>query len=312
MVDDGLVEDGLGERLIDAVHEATGVHPGHRALHAKGVGVLGTFTASGDAAALTTAAHLQAGVVSAVEARFSNGTGVPGQPDGARDGRGFAVKFRLADGSSTDLVGLTLPVFFVRTAADFLELMAARVPDPETGGPDLDKILAFLGEHPEAQRALELSMVAPAPRSYATTRFFGVHTFWYVDADGARHKVAYRWEPEGGVAVLSDEEAAEAAPDYLAAELAERLDRGSAAFTLVLAIGTDEDDENDPTVEWPADRETVTAGRLLLESLPDDPAVIERLIFDPTRVTAGIECPADEILHARSAAYGVSYAARTG
>ena len=43
------------------------------------------------------------------------------------------MKFRLADGSSTDLVALSLPVFFVRTVPDFLGLMAARVPDPATG-----------------------------------------------------------------------------------------------------------------------------------------------------------------------------------
>ncbi len=303
-------DSDLGEQLLAAVHAVTGVHDGHRALHAKGIGATGSFAASGDAAALTIAPHLQPGVTTPVEIRFSNGTGTPGQPDTARDGRGFASKFRLADGSSTDLVALTLPVFFVRTPAAFLELMAARIPDPATGGPDLEKILAFLGEHPEAQHAIELSMAAPAPVSYTTARYFGIHAFWFVDADGTRRKVRYHWEPDT-VATHPDEEAASLDADYLAAELRARLASSSPSFALVLTIGTEGDDETDPTTAWPEDRETVVAGRLTLDQVPEDQAAVDRLIFDPTRVVPGIEPSGDQILAARSAAYGASYARRT-
>lgn len=307
---DGAAQD-LGEQLVQAVEAAAGVYPGHRTLHAKGTPALGTFTSSGDAARLTTAAHLQPGAVTPVEVRFSNGSANPHQADGARDGRGLSVKFRLADGTATDIVALTLPVFFVRTVPDFLALMAARVPDPATGEMDLHKVFAFLGEHPEAGRAAELSITAPAPASYAQVRYFGVHAFWFVAADGRRTKVRYRWEPDAGEATLTDDEAAAQDPGYLAAELAERLAAGPASFTLHLVIGTDADDETDPTVEWPADRDEVVAGRLQLTGRPTDPQDVEKLIFDPVRVTPGIECTDDEILHARSAAYGASYARRT-
>ena len=301
----------LGEQLVQAVEAAAGVYPGHRTLHAKGAPALGTFTASGDAARLTTAAHLQPGAVTPVEVRFSNGSANPGQADGARDGRGFSTKFRLADGTSTDIVALTLPVFFVRTVPDFLALMAARVPDPATGEMDLNKVFAFLGEHPEAGRAAELSITAPAPASYTQARYFGVHAFWFVAADGTRTKVRYRWEPDAGEAPLDDDAAAARAPDYLGTELAERLAAGPASFTLHVLVGTDEDDETDPTQEWPAEREDIVAGRIELTGQPDDARDIEKLIFDPVRVTGGIECSADEILHARSAAYGASYSRRT-
>lgn len=300
----------LGETLIAAVHAVAGEHDGHRALHAKGIGAAGWFTATGDAASITTAGHLQAGVSTPVQIRFSNGTGVPDQPDTSRDGRGFAAKFRLADGSSTDLVALTLPVFFVRTPEAFLELMTARIPDPATGGPDLEKILAFLGEHPEAQPAIELSMVAPAPVSYATARYFGIHAFWYVDATGVRRKVRYHWEPDSHE-VLSDEDASGLDAGYLATELRARLAAGPSSFTLVLTLGTDVDDETDPTTAWPDDREHIVAGRLELTEVPEDQAAIHALIFDPTRLVPGIEASDDQILAARSAAYGASYARRT-
>ena len=113
----------LGEQLVDAVQAVTGVHPGHRVLHAKGVGAEGWFRSSGAAARLTTAAHLQPGADVGVVVRFSNGSAEPAAHDGAHDGRGMATKFRLDDGSSTDIVALSLPVFFVRTTDDFIDFV---------------------------------------------------------------------------------------------------------------------------------------------------------------------------------------------
>ena len=86
---------------------------------------------------------------------------------------------------------------------------------------------------------------------------------------------------------------------------------GEASFTLHLIVGTDLDDETDPTTEWPADRDEVVEGRLVLTGQPDDPQDIEKLIFDSTGVTSGIECSDDEILPESSAAYGASYTRRT-
>lgn len=301
----------LGARLLAAVHEVAGEHPGHRALHATGVGVTGRFVAGDGAGSLTTAVHLQPGVETPVTARFSNGSGDPAQADAVRDGRGFATKFHLPDGSSTDLVALTLPVFFVRTPEDFLTLMKARVPDPVTGEMDLAKVFAFLGEHPEAQRAAELSVVAPTPASYATTRYFAIHAYWLIGADGARHKIRFHWEPEAGVETLADDEASGQDARYLRAELADRLAGAPVTFRLVLTMGTDEDDETDPTVEWPAERDTLVAGRLELTGLAAEPDTVEAMIFDPTRVIGGIECSGDQILLARAAAYGASYAHRS-
>src|SRR4029078_11560437 len=59
-----------------------------------------------------------------------------------------------ADATSPDVVSLSLRVFFVRTVEDFVEFVKVRQPDPETGQPDLERILGFLGGHPEAQTAL--------------------------------------------------------------------------------------------------------------------------------------------------------------
>jgi catalase len=297
----------LGQYLIDQVQAVTGVHPGRRVLHAKGIGASGTFRSSGEAASLTTAAHLQPGAEIPVEVRFSNGSADPTAHDGARDGRGFAVKFRLADGTSTDIVSLSLPVFFVRTTDDFVEFVKVREPDPETGQPVLERILGFLGDHPEAQLAAELSVAAPTPASYAGVTFHSVHVFWFVDADGGRHPVRYRFDPVVEVPPLDEADALALAPNYLSERLRADLAAGPVGFDLLVVLGEVGDPTDDPTAPWPDERSTTVVGRLELESSADT----EPLIFDPTRVTTGIECSDDPILHARSAAYGVSYGQRT-
>lgn len=299
----------LGDRLIDAVAAASPPTPGRRALHAKGVGIVGRFRSSGAAASRSTAAHLQAETDVPVTGRFSNGSAAV-QADGIRDGRGFAVRFHLADGASTDIVALTLPVFFVRTTDDFVALMEARRPDPATGEMDLNAVFAFLGEHPEAQRAVELSMSAPLPAGYTTVPYHSVHAFWLVGPDGRRTAVRYRWDP-AEPATLPDDDAAGLDPDYLGHELGTRLGTGAATFRLVLRLAGPGDVLGDPTAEWAEDGEEIVAGELAITGLAPDPAAIEAAIFDPTRVTTGIECSDDPILHARSVAYGASYSRRT-
>ena len=121
--------DELAQQVVDALNDLTGKHAGHRAAHAKGTLMAGTFTPSG--AGLTTAAHMSGDPVP-VTVRFSNGSGNPHAADYAQEGRGMAVKFYLPDGSRTDVVMLDQPCFFARTPEDFLEFARARKPDPET------------------------------------------------------------------------------------------------------------------------------------------------------------------------------------
>jgi catalase len=288
----------LAEEVVDAINAISGVHPGHRAAHAKGTLLTGTFTPNGSG--LTTAAHLQEEPVR-VTARFSNGGGDPGIPDYAREGRGMAVKFYLPDGAKTDIVALSLPCFFVRTPEDFLSFTRARL-DPERLMPD------WLGAHPEALTAIQAALGADPPVSYATCAYNSIHSFRFTDAGGDSRFVRYRWEPEAGEQTLSGDEAKQRGRDYLQEEI---VARGESAFRLIVVIADDGDAVDDPTVPWPEERERVEVGRLVLDG-PDT----EReqgddvLVFDPCRVIDGIELSDDQILRFRSAAYSVSVARR--
>ena len=301
----------LSTELVEALTELHGIHPGRRVVHSKGLCCRGSFTASADAARLTTAAHMQGSSVE-VTVRFSNGSGSPTRHDGARDGRGMATRFHLAQGKATDIVALTLPAFFVRNPEDFLEFTRAQKPDPETGKPDLAKIEAFVAEHPETQLAIGFQMFEMPPASFAQLRYFGIHAFQWIGPEGSERFVRYRWEPDAGVASITEDESRALERTYLQDELRERLDSGPAVFDLYLQLADEDDDPDDPTIQWPDEREVVNAGRLeITEMVADQEAGCEALIFDPTRVTDGIECSNDQILHARPGAYSVSYERRS-
>ncbi|HEY7150133.1 MAG TPA: catalase family peroxidase [Solirubrobacterales bacterium] len=301
----------LYEQIVDAANALYGSHPHRRALHAKGVYCAGTFSATTEALALSRAAHLQGEPVPAL-VRFSNGSGNPESDDSQRDSRGMAVRLR-PPGPETDILAVTTPAFVLRTPEEFLELMELRKPDPDSGQPDLEKLGAFLAAHPEAQTAVNATLNAEPPESYATLTYFSPHAFKLVSGDGDETWVRYRWRPAAGEATLPDDDAKALGPNYLRAELEQRLADGPVAFDLLLQLRGDDDPIDDPTAVWPDDRELVVAGRLAIADLVDDPESGDHIdVFDPTRVIDGIELSDDPILHARARAYSVSAYRRLG
>jgi catalase len=292
----------LAEQAVDAMNSRFGSHPGHRAAHAKGIFCGGTFTATPAAARLTRAAHMQGDPVE-VLVRFSNGSGDPDLPDYARDARGMAVKFSLPNGSVTDIVSLTLPRFFVRTPDDFIAFTRAA----GAGLAAAWKLPLFLATHREAFPALRAAMALSPPASYAACRYNGIHAFRWIDPDGGERHVRYAWLPEGDERSLSTAEAKDLGRDYLRDELAERLGRGPARFTLQVQIADAQDPVDDATAVWPEERETVVVGTLELTALESGREEGgEVLVFDPVRVTEGIQLSTDPLIQFRSDAYTVS------
>jgi catalase len=306
-------DGGLADQAIEAIQAISGRHEGHRVVHAKGTLCAATFTPTPEAAKLSRATHFQGGDVRA-HVRFSNGSGNPSAPDyEPREGRGMATKFYLSDGSTTDIVGITLPAFFVNTVEGFLDFTRARRPDPETGEPDPDAIGKFIADHPEALTAAGAVITATPPESYLRCAYNALHAYRFVDADGSSRWIRYRWEPEDGEANLTEEEAKERGPDYLQKDLADRLAQRPAIFTLSVQIAEDDDPTDDPTVVWPDERRRVDLGRLEVTGLAHDREQGDDvLVFDPTRVTDGIELSDDPILRFRTDAYAVSVLRRSG
>ncbi len=296
---------------VELLHETYGAHRGHRAVHAKGVVCRGTFTATPEAARLTRAAHLQGEPVE-VTTRFSNGSGNPSSRDFVQDGRGMAVKFYLADSSRTDIVALNLPRFFVRTPEDFISFTRAskRLPVINQPGP---RFGLYLVRHREALPAVRAFLALKPPASYARLRYNALHAYQWLNADGAERYVRYSWLPEAGEATISGAEAKAAGADYLQEEIVERLGREPVRFRLQVQLAEEGDPTADPTAVWPERRETVVVGTIELTELEtgrDTGGDIP--VFDPTRLTDGIELSDDPIPRFRSQAYSVSVEQRSG
>ncbi len=286
-----------------------GPHPS-RAAHAKGTCCEATFEATPEAATLTRAPHMQGTPVSAT-VRFSNGSGDPDADDAGREPRGMSVKFHLDDGRATDIVAINQPVFIVRTPEEFLEFMHLRRPDPATGQVDLEALMAFVAARPESVKAAQILLGAVRIASFLQARYFAIHAFRFLAHDGSARYGRYRWEPALGVASLSKEDARARGPNYLRGDLVQRLSEGTATFDLWVQLAGPGDDPNDPTTEWPDERASVNAGRLVITALAGhDGYGCEDWIFDPARVCDGIEPSDDPVLHARRRAYAVSAARR--
>lgn len=298
----GSSPDDLSWQLVDGLKGVFKPPPGHRAAHAKGICCTGAFIATPYVSRLTRAAHMAGRPVS-VTVRFSNGSGNPtvSDDDPLVGGRGMAVKFHLPGGKTTDLLAIATPVFPARTPEDFIELARAMA----TGTVD-----AFKKAHPELQAALETAMTAVPTESYAEVAYWAIHAFRFANAQGQECFVRYFWRPRAVSATASRPKAEQRSPNYLQAELRDRLGRGAVGFTLHLQLAATGDDVNDPATAWPEDRPFVLAGALELSGPVSDQASCEALAFDPTQLTDGIACSADPILNARSGAYFLSHKRR--
>jgi catalase len=297
------------QAALDIINGRFGHHPGYRALHAKGILVKGTFTGAPAAARLTRAQHMQGDAIP-VTVRFSNGSGDPDLPDYGPEVRGMAVKFYLPDGSRTDISAQTVPRFPTRTPDAFMNLLRASTPGPGR----VWRLPLFLATHPEVLPALRAN--APTlkpPASYASVKYNAVHAFKWIDGAGGERYVRYHWLPETEEPPLSREEAKSRGRDYLQEEIEKRVSRGPVRFTLELTIAGPGDKVDDPSSVWPDDREKVAAGTLELTELETDREKGgDVLVFDPVRVTDGIELSDDPILRYRSPAYSVSVEKRIG
>ncbi len=299
----------LYEHLVDALNAIFGTHAGYRAVHDKGIICEGTFTPAAAAASLSRAPHFQRDSVP-VTFRFSNFAGVPTIPDGDPNAspRGLGIKFHLPGGVDTDIVAHSYNGFPVGTAEEFLGFLQALA----ASGPTVPKptpIEAFLGTHP---RALAFATTPkPAPVSFATESYYGVHAFRFINREGLSQYARYQIHPAESEAHLGDAEAAQQPMNFLFDELHERLSHGPAELRLVAQLAGAGDRIDDGSISWSDDRPQLELGSIrVIKHIENSEAVQRRLIFDPTRLADGIELSNDPLLLARSAIYSIAYKRR--
>lgn len=295
--------------LVEALNKlAGGPHPGFRANHAKGVLVAGTFAPAKTAPSLSKAPHFAAPVP--VLVRFSDTTGVPTIPDASPDAspHGMAIRFKLPDGGSTDIVSISANGFPVGTPQEFLALLTA-ISKSGPGVPKPTPVEQFLGSHPAAAKFV--STPRPPPQSFATLAFYGVNAFKFTNAKGVSRFARYQILPLAGEHPLAAPDAAKVDPNYLIDELPRRIAAGPVKYRLVAQIAKDGDVTNDATAVWPPDREIIELGVISLTATEKEQVKEQRaLLYNPLSLPTGIEASDDPILAARPPAYAVSFTQR--
>jgi catalase len=301
----------LASELVEMIHEDfQGFHPGYRDVHAQGRYYFAIFKATPEAKKLSRAVHLQG---EPIPATVRHGHSASGNPWGPATSPSMAVKFYLPDGTVTDLIALTTPLFPTRTPDETLAFLKAVKPDPSTGKPDENKVKQFLASHPWTANVIQIGKALPAPVSFAQTTFHALHAFKFVNAADEAQYARYHWEPEAGVAGQTLEELQKQPPSYLFEELEARLRKAPVVQNLVLQLAGDGDPTDDPNAPWPDDRPRVTIGRLeIIRTTTVEEIGDPVMMHDPTRLTDGIEASDDPVLAVRRGVYELSVAYRTG
>lgn len=298
--------------VVAAIEGAFGVTPGERRNHIKGVCAVGEFVGSKDAAVYSRSA-LFSGKPVPVIARFSLGGGNPKAPDTARSVRGMALQFKLPGGQLQQMAMLNTPIFGAAQPQTFLDLMQALQPDPATGKPDPEKMKAFKASHPDSVAQGQYLAANNPPASYASSTYWGIHTFRFANKKKQETLVRWRFVPQDGEKRLSEEELKTAGANFLEQTLVNRTRQGPVRWDMLLIIGQPGDPQDNPTLAWPAERKEMKVGTLTIASaMPQKGAECEAVNFDPLVMADGIAATNDPVLQFRSQAYAVSFAKRLG
>ncbi len=321
-----LLEDFiLREKITHFDHERIP----ERIVHARGSGAHGVFKLNKSLAKYTKAKFLnEVGKETPVFVRFSTVAGSAGSTDLARDVRGFAVKFYTEEGNY-DLVGNNIPVFFIQDAMKFPDLVHAVKPEPDNAIPQAasahDTFWDFISLMPESMHMIMWAMSDRAiPRSYRMMEGFGVHSFKFVNSEGAVHFVKFHFKPKLGVHSVAWTEAQKISgtdPDFHRRDLWESIENGAFPEWDFGVQNIPEENEHDfdfdlldPTKIVPEELVPVQlVGTLTLNRNPDNFfAETEQVAFHPGHLVPGIDFSNDPLLQGRLFSYTDTQLSRLG
>lgn len=293
-----------------------------RVVHARGTGALGSFEASTDISELTRATVFQPGVKTPVFVRFSTVIHAAGSPETLRDPRGFATRFYTSEGN-WDLVGLNFPVFFIRDAIKFPDIVHSFKPSPVTNVQSPERIFDFLSSVPEVTHMLtRLYTDLGIPASYRKMDGHGVHAYKFVNVQGDYHYVKFHWKSLQGVEGLDRYRATEVQGidfNNLTNDLYESIGRGDfPKWELWVQVLKPRELRNfsfdplDATKIWP-DVPELKVGTLTLDQVPDNFfEATEQVALAPSNLVPGIEPSEDRLLQGRVFAYADTQMYRLG
>ncbi|MEG1981713.1 MAG: catalase [Clostridia bacterium] len=287
-----------------------------RVVHAKGAGAFGEFVCYEDMGSLTSADFLnEANKKTPVFVRFSTVIGSKGSADTVRDPRGFAVKFYTNDGIY-DITGNDLPVFFIRDAIKFPDIIHSLKPDPVTNLQNPERFWDFISLTPESTHMITwLYSDRGTIKSYRNVDGFGVNTYVWVNKNNERKYIKYHFKTQQGIKTIDRHEATELAgvnPNIAVEDLYAAIEsKNYPQYELCVQVMDKNDaadltfDPLDDTKIWPEESyPLIKVGMLTLNKNPDNFfAQVEQSAFCPGNLVNGVELSFDKMLQGRSFSY---------
>ncbi|KAI0560128.1 Catalase [Gracilaria domingensis] len=297
-----------------------------RVVHGRGAGAHGYFEPYESLSHLTKAKVFNTNAKTEVFVRFSTVIHGKHSPETVRDPRGFAIKFKTEEGN-WDLVGNNLPVFFIRDAIKFPDMVHSLKPDPVTNLQDPNRFFDFFS----ALGGMATNMLTHVysdlgiPASYRFMDGNSVHAFKFVNKNREVTYVKFRWFTNQGVRNLTRKEAARIQSEsfsHATKDLYDAIERKDFP-SWELAIQTmkpeqlDDFEFNplDATKEWPVRQFPFTPiGKIVLDRIPTNFHIFsEQSAFDPGNfLPAAIEPSEDRLLQGRLVSYHESQTHRLG
>jgi catalase len=296
-----------------------------RIVHARGAGAKGYFEVTHDITHLTCADFLRGvGVQTPLIARFSTVIHEKGSPETLPDPRGFAVKMYTREGNF-DMVGNNMPVFFVRDAMQFPDVIHAMKPNPKSNVQEWWRIMDYLSYIPESTHMFFWWLDDwGVPSDYRHMDGYTVHTFKLINKEGKETLIKWHWRPTCGLKFLLEDEAAAVVAQchsHATKDLYDSIASGSfPEWRLYIQTmnPNDEDkydfDPMDTTKIWPEELFPLQpVGRMVLNKNVDNFFnENEQLAFSPGVVPPGIYYSNDKMLQCRIFAYGDTQRHRLG
>jgi len=293
-----------------------------RVVHARGTGAHGVFVASADLSAYSSASVFKKGTQTPVFVRFSTVIHGNHSPETLRDPRGFATKFYTSEGN-WDLVGNNLPIFFIRDAIKFPDMVHSLKPAPDTNIQDPNRFFDFFSNQPESTHLLtRLYSDLGTPKGYRFMDGNSVHAYKFVNAGGAVTYVKFHWKTQQGEQNLSGAEAvAMQAKDFnfSSGDLIDAIKRKDYPrwdlYVQLLKpeqLGQFDFDALDATKVWPGVPETKVGTMTLNRNPANIFQETEQSAFAPSNLVPGIEPSEDRLLQGRVFSYADTQMYRIG
>ena len=296
-----------------------------RVVYARGTGALGHFELYKSMEQYTKA-KLFSDMSSTTDifVRFSSFIGSLGSSETNRDVRGFAIKFYTSEGNY-DLVCNNMPIFFIRDAMKFPDLVHAFKPSPDTNLNDPNRFWDFVVNSPESTNIITwLFSDKGTIKSYIHMPGYGVNTYVWVNKNGERTYVKYHIKPLAGEETITNEESKllsgfnDTAPSMeLYTTLSQKKPIEYELYVQLMEPDTENKlnfDPLDATKLWPLNNfPLIKVGKLTLTDAPIDYfAQVEQAAFSPANFIPGIETSNCKLLQGRLFSYNDSQLYRLG